>query len=393
MSQLGSIELLIAALRADANPNDWQRRAQTTDTEKLAVSALVLGLAPLLHWQLTEWNIALPARAQAKLMAARQASTVRQSAIVSQLGEMLAACERESLTVIVLKGAYLAAFVYPDSGLRPMNDIDILVRPSDLPAVEALLTRLGYVGHYKDADAGARVTKHTSTFRKPTPDATTPNPYLSAEGERTIEPHTSLEESWFGLRADISPGLWERSTAIDYRGHAAHALCPSDLMLHLCIHLTFHLIMGWPSLVQLVDVLMVSRILTPSDWDAVVSRARERRVSGFIYAALRLAHTTLAAPIPAEVLQQLAMATPSRLRRHADTLSLADVMRRTQQPPLTTIGQRLRRGIADRSETARWAATFGQRLAVWRTLVDVARTDTGRMIGQKIKRSVTSSSQ
>ncbi|MEP7199133.1 MAG: nucleotidyltransferase family protein, partial [Chloroflexota bacterium] len=223
MSTSGSITLLIAALRADTNPTDWSQHVHTADTEKLAVSAIVLGVAPLLHWQLSRWNVSLSPRADAKLLAARRASAARQLAIESQLAEILAASARADVPLIILKGAYLAAHVYPDASLRPMNDIDVLLRPNDLPVIESLLTRLGYIGEHKDPERGARVTKHVSTFRKPHGDAMTPNPYLSTESERTVEPHISLEESWFGLRADITPGVWERSVAIDYHGHAARA--------------------------------------------------------------------------------------------------------------------------------------------------------------------------
>ncbi|MBI1800092.1 MAG: nucleotidyltransferase family protein [Chloroflexi bacterium] len=387
MSQTGSIALLIAALSADADPADWHPRILSADPERLVVSAMVLGLAPLLHWQLTTHHLSLTPRADAKLLAARQAAQASQHAMEAQLAEVLAACGGSGVPVIVLKGAYLAACVYPEDGLRPMNDIDVLVRPEHLREVEGLLAGLGYEGHYKSPEQGARVTKHTSTFRRPVSAPDGPNPYLSAAGERTVEPHTSLEESWFGLRADMTPGVWDRSEPIVYDGQAARAPGWPDLLLPLCIHLTFHLIMGWPSLVQVVDIQMVSRRLSREQWAEVASRARTRKVAGFIYAALRLAKTALHAPVPDDTLAALAAATPPRVRRHAETLSLGDVVRRTQRPPLTTMGQRIRRGFQDRAETARWAATFGEQVAVWRTLVDVARTDTGAMIGKRIKQA------
>jgi hypothetical protein len=377
----------MAALRADASSDAWQSQTQTADADKLAVSAIVLGVAPLLHWQWLQWNVVWPPRALAKLAAARQASVARQQAITTQLSELLRECARESLPVIILKGAYLAEFVYSEAGLRPMNDIDILLQPTHLSQVEALLTQLGYVGHYKSSETGARITKHTSTFRKPQTRAGTPNPYLSAESERTVEPHTSLEESWFGLRADITHGVWERSLAIDYHGQPARALCPSDLLLHLCIHLTFHLIMGWPSLVQLIDLRMISARLSQNDWDELMQHAREHQVTGYIYAALRLAQLALAAPIPIVVLSDLASATPAHVRAHAETFSLHDLMERTQKPPLATIMQRLQRGVQDRTEATHWATTWSEQWNVWRTLLDVTKTDTGKIIVAKLKRA------
>lgn len=383
----GAFDLLLAAFRADTDPVAWKRQVLRADPDKLVISAIVLGLAPLLHWQLSLWGITLPPRAWAKLQSARSASVERQLAIQSQLAELLAASARSHVTPIILKGAFLAVHVYPEPGLRPMNDIDMLVRPAELSQIGAVLVRLGYVGHYKDPAEGARVVKHTSTFQKPGAASGVANPYLNTGAERTVEPHVSLEESWFGLRADITPGVWERSIETDIDGHTARALCPSDLMLHLCIHLTFHLIMGWPSLVQLLDLLWVSRRLSESDWEQVSRRANDQLAAGFIYAALRLAQVALAAPVPQNVLAQLAAATPASVRVHAARLSAADVMQRAQRPPLTTIRQRLARSVYERAETARWAGTLRQRLAIWGTLVDVAHTDTGKLLGARLRQA------
>ena len=381
------VEHLVAALRIDAAPADWLAAlsAAKVDQDELAITALALGLAPLLHRRLETWGQTLPdPKAHAKLAFARRAEEARHMALRAQLGEVLAALP---VRPIVLKGAYLAEKVYPAPGLRPMNDIDLLFRPEDLPAVADALHALGYGSKEKSADLGPGITKHVSTFKREAAPGTggsqtrpnTPNPYLSGGGDRMIEPHRSLEESWFGLKCDLTPGMWERSAEIEIAGQCARALSPEDNLLHLCVHLAFHLIMGSPSFVQLADLsVFISRC--PVGWGAFLDRARALRASGYAYAALRLAAHVLAAPVPADVLQALTAASPPNVRAVAETLSLADVLRRTQKPPLRTIPQRLRRGLADRAETARWAHSFDEWLRVWWSLVDVRRTDTWRMI-------------
>ena len=62
-------------------------------------------------------------------------------------------------------------------------------------------------------------------------------------------------------------------------------------------------------------------------------------------------------------------------------------MQRAQRPPLTTIRQRLARSVYERAETARWAGTLRQRLAIWGTLVDVAHTDTGKLLGARLRQA------
>src|SRR5439155_9315172 len=168
------------------------------------------------------WGQRLPdARAQAKLNFARQAEIARQAARRAQLAEILALLPVQA---VVLKGAYLAECVYPAPGLRPMNDIDLLFRPQDLPAVALALSELGYGSKEKSPERGPGITKHTSTFQRQDQGSATPNPYLSAAGSRMVEPHRSLEESWFGLRCDLTPGMWGRSQPVQIAGVSARAL-------------------------------------------------------------------------------------------------------------------------------------------------------------------------
>src|SRR5258707_939548 len=126
-----SIGLLLAALKVGAAGPAWLAllASSTVDQDDLAVTALALGLAPMLHYRLEGWEARLPdARAQAKLDFARQVETSRQAARRAQLAETLG---RLPVQPVVLKGAYLAECVYPALGLRPMNDIDFLFRPED----------------------------------------------------------------------------------------------------------------------------------------------------------------------------------------------------------------------------------------------------------------------
>src|SRR6185369_10267951 len=149
-------------------------------------TAIALGLAPWLHYRLESQNMRLPdARAQAKLDFMRQAEVGRHTARRAQLAELLA---RLPAVPILLKGAYLAECVYPAPGLRPMNDIDLLFKPEDLPAVGAALDELGYGSKEKSPEQGPGITKHTSTFQRAAGLAATPNPYLSTGASHMVEP-------------------------------------------------------------------------------------------------------------------------------------------------------------------------------------------------------------
>lgn len=393
MTALQSTQLLLDLLRPDQTPTRWEsdRHRLNAGWDDLIVRSIVLGLAPQCYRRLNDWQLQVPPRALAKLSVTYQATAKRNTAIYRQLAEVLGVCAQHGLRPIALKGIHLAAKVYPDPAVRPMNDIDLLFTPAELPAAEQLLESLSYGGKYKSADLGAGVTKHTSTFRRETDQAATPNPYLSPETGCMIEPHVSLEESWFGLKVDITPGVRERTLEVDLGGQPCRVLASEDLLLHLCVHFCFHLIMGSPSMVQLSDLLIVTQT-SQVDWPKFIERSINTRSASFTLAALMLARKLLGAPVSDAVIDQLAQHAPDQLRRRIEQLGLIDVLRRTQQKPLTSIAQRIRRGFQDRAETARWAQDWYGRWRVWQTMINVFKTDTGRMILRKGLRRSTGTS-
>ncbi len=137
-------------------------------------------------------------------------------------------------------------------------------------------------------------------------------------------------------------------------------------------------------MVQLTDVLAITQA-GGIHWPTFCQRATEKRAAPYALASLLLGQKLLAAPVPPDVLEPLRRATPRLLRQRIENLGLADVLKRTQQKPLITLGQRLRRGWQDRAETARWAQDWRGRVAVWRTALNVGKTDTGQLLQQKLQ--------
>ena len=362
------------------NDDDW---------DDIAVTAIALGLAPLLHWYLEQSQISLPPLALAKLGVTRQAHAKRNQAIAGQLAEVLAIFNRRHSDVLILKGALLAPMAYPDAALRPMNDIDLLFRPQDLSKIDPLLQSLGYSGKHKSADQGPGVTKHLSTYRRAGNEGATPNPYLSPGGDRMIEPHGSLEESWFGLKVDITPGVWERAVHIELHGQPAFRLSTADMIIHLAVHAAFHFIMGSSLFVQLYDLRQVLTVWPDEvNWSEIIDLSQAAQAEPFVYAALYWARKLLSASVPDGPLQQLQGRCPSRLVAYIQALDGAAIFQRTQQPPLATVAQRLRRGLADRHETARWAGTPAAKWRVWQTALAFYKTDTANLLQRRLKTEI-----
>ena len=70
----------------------------------------------------------------------RQANQIR----TGLLSKIITACEKAGVQLILLKGAALFHLVYPEPGLRPMRDLDLLIHPSQAPVMETLLGDLGF---------------------------------------------------------------------------------------------------------------------------------------------------------------------------------------------------------------------------------------------------------
>lgn len=106
--------------------------------------AEVNGLGPLVYTHLKAAGVVPPLSCHRELKGLyirhRHANAVRERAVC----EILDAYESSGINTLVLKGGALAYLIYPEPGLRPMRDTDLLVRESDAESAQRVLTNLGY---------------------------------------------------------------------------------------------------------------------------------------------------------------------------------------------------------------------------------------------------------
>lgn len=118
-------------------PQDWQLFAAMAQNE---------GVAPLTHWQFRDgaYPAAMPGDVREKLANAYYKTLAHNTLLYEELTRILSAFEAAAIPVILLKGAALAQTVYPNIGLRPMGDLDLLIHLHDLPQVTQILQGMGY---------------------------------------------------------------------------------------------------------------------------------------------------------------------------------------------------------------------------------------------------------
>src|SRR4051812_48589863 len=140
--------------------------------------------------------------------------------VIHGLGVILRALAARGIPTIVLKGGYLAANAYGHIALRPMRDVDIMVRTPDLRAALECLISTGYACDDIDqALAGCATAAHVEPRTKPNGPA--------------VELHGNIEGPDSPFAVDLD-GLWSRAQPVRIAGVDALTLGREDFLLHLC---------------------------------------------------------------------------------------------------------------------------------------------------------------
>ena len=228
-------------------------------------------------------RLPLPAEARPALEILHQAyvaTAARNAAPVSGRSRRSSRCSRRSgLPVLVLKGAALAETVYPERALRPMADIDLLIREEDLERAESRLRTVGYeVAHDPETKAELRARHHHWVFRSARADA----------GGIPIEVHWDLDPPGAAGRLEHPGSLRAGRTRSRSRESTRSCFRPRTLLLHVCLHLCRHRFNG--GVIALCDIAAAfpdydGRL----DWGRFERRAARVGASAYAFVPLRLA--------------------------------------------------------------------------------------------------------
>lgn len=118
--------------------------SQTTEWAQMPQLAAKQQVGPLIYWHLKEYGIQYPTQVRRALAAmyARQKATAQAQA--ETLAEIVNTFTGAGIESVVIKGGALAHILYAEPGLRPMEDLDILVSPQQAEQARNLLVSLGF---------------------------------------------------------------------------------------------------------------------------------------------------------------------------------------------------------------------------------------------------------
>ena len=326
------------------------------DWSRLVTRAVRHGLAPLLY--VTLRSAGAPDAILAHLRELYDRQVARHNGRVAKLGEIGAALGGSGIPVIVLKGAALASAVYRDPAFRTMGDLDLLVRPSDLVEAYRVLRQLGYTPNESwHSEAWYEAYHHHLA------------PLDAADGSLIVELHRSIGITGGRARVPVDD-LWERAR-LERIGPATFCvLAPTDLLLHLCLHLGHDNTFYPGKLRDLRDIAETIHRYGPAiEWDAVVGRARAWGASGYVYWALWLAQDMVYAAVPASVLDGLVDARQGPLTDRLLPRILRGAMLDRAPAALEMLMAETVRVLIDSAESGRTVGAlirlFGRQLRQW----------------------------
>ncbi|MFC1836428.1 nucleotidyltransferase family protein [Thermodesulfobacteriota bacterium] len=207
----------------------------------------------------------------------REASTRR------LLGEF----ETAGIPIVVLKGAHLAACLYPDPAMRPMADVDILVQLQDCERARDLLSSMGYAVAEEPPDEFEELVRPSLLF--------------GVEG-----PTGGYLDLHWGLQAmnyyRLSPVVvWEEARESSLLGNRAHLFSPEMNFIHVGLHALNH--GSW--LLNWLDLVLLTRARN-MDWDRLTDLSERLEAARPLYRALLRLQEEWHVTVPSDTLSRLA---------------------------------------------------------------------------------------
>ena len=256
---------LIAGRMADAHYEEWSSQ----DWAELARLAEAEGVASLIYWAVSKGPagiLGIPADIRNWLSRRYYADAAQNALLFSELDKLLGAFSQAGVPVLILKGAALARAIYPDPALRPMNDLDLLVRLPDLRIAMRVVRQCGY-----------RLMK--STY------------HIVFQGGKSksvaIELHWDLIGSSVGQTEGYIERVWERAIPLGNGDALARQMHPMDCLLYLCAHLIWQHPQEHARLLWYYDLyLLIQHYGQGLDWEALADAALQAGWAGPLYQAL-----------------------------------------------------------------------------------------------------------
>ena len=202
---------------------------------------------------------------------------------------------------LALKGVVLASTSYETMSLRPMDDLDLLVKPADAPKTLDLLEGFGWRIWF------GQLRPRVSADFAVRPACTLEN---RANPEVQVDLHWRL--FWARFSREAETALWERAVEFDVGGEKCLAPSTADMLLHVCAHGA-----RWnpmPPLRWVADAAFLIRTGTV-DWTHLCVQTERLGLALPLADTLNYLRSIMRVAVPEEVIRNLVRSPPTAIER------------------------------------------------------------------------------
>jgi hypothetical protein len=258
----------------------------------------------------------------------------RNRLLFDRASEAIRALHSAGIEVMVIKGVALTIEYYQDWSLRPMDDVDLLVRYPDARAAIEVLRGQGWkaLALFVPEVKLRMQWNERKGFSEETRQYVHAMHFVHPSGQ-DLDLHWNLTPLCLGPDADRD--FWAASKAITFEGQSVRVLDPADQLLHICVHGA-----AWESVAPIrwiPDALTVIRKAPQLDWKRLLLQARKRKLTLMVSSALDYIHRNIGDFVPAHVLAEFEGSDVTVFERleYRELLRPASALGRVQRKVLT----------------------------------------------------------
>jgi len=301
-------ELLLQAalLSGNAAVNAWEKWKSIVDIDLIDYASMQI--FPLLYQNLKILEIDDPQINIYKGLF--RSSWYENQRLLKTAVDLVTEFQSVGIDCLFLKGTALILEYIKTPGLRPMGDIDILVKPNHVCQAVDYFEKTGWVPttDYPDLRKEAYFTYHHSVG-------------FANQRDQHVDLHRSL--LFPSPIQDSDADFWDGAVQSEIDGLPVLILNPTDMLIHTCIHgLREHNaeIFRW-----IADAMTILKNKSSQiDWERLIDQTRKRRLVPELSNGLAYLAYLLDAPIPPQVLGAIGNEKVSTFERWEYNYAISD---------------------------------------------------------------------
>ncbi len=275
--------LRAAIFKGDIGLKSWQKWKEEENLD--LIDAGSLRLIPLLYKNLLNHNVKDPILSRYK--GVYRHYWARNRLLIASIIPIIQALNKEGIEVLIFKGLGLILSLELDAALRPMDDVDILIKPEDFSKALSIIKKLGW--KLKDGiDYRLHEFTNEVSFRN--------------DKGKFIDVH--LHSLLFCKWGTHENEFWKRSKVKNLNGIPVRVIDDTDNLIHIIVHG-----LGWNSISPIRwisdSMLIFKNTFHNIEWDYLIEQSKRLNVVLPILKGLSYLKREFNAYIPEYVISNL----------------------------------------------------------------------------------------